>query len=243
MSLGARLLNVFAIPGDVFAEVKATPPAPANWVVPALLLIVVSWVSVWLVFSQPTIQHQIIEAGQRSIEKTISKNHIPKEKADAMNQAVEKYAVIGAQISGAVWVVLSAFAVPFCWGLILWLVGVKVFKGQFSYMKAVEVAGLAAAIEVLAAVVRTLLIVGLDNFMASPSAALLVKDFDPQKPSHALLATANIMSFWVLMVRAVGLGKLSGVPLSRAALWVFGIWALYMSLWLGFGIAMQGVAR
>ena len=43
MSLVGRLLNVFATPGDVFQEVKAAPETAANWLVPALILIAVSW--------------------------------------------------------------------------------------------------------------------------------------------------------------------------------------------------------
>jgi len=212
--------------------------------VPALLLILVSWVGVWLIFSQPTIQHQVIEAAERSVEKSIAKNpKITKEQADAIRQGIEKWGVIGGEISGATAAVGVAFASPFGWGLVLYLVGVKLLKRPFTYMKAVEVAGLANAIAVLDALVKILLIVGLDSLTASPSAALLVKDFDPQKPSHALLAAANIMTFWLLMVRAVGLSKLTALPISRAALWVFGVWALLTSLGLGFMAVGQSFGR
>jgi len=243
MSLGARLLNVFAIPGDVFTEVKSAPPSAANWLAPALLWIVVGWFGVWLILSQPTIQHQVVEAFEKRAEMSIAKNHMPKEQADQMRQTIEKYAVVSARFSGAAAVVGFALASPFAWGLALWLIGIRAFKSQFSYLKAVEVAGLANTIAVLDVILRILLVFGLDSLTASPSAALWVKDFDPQKPSHSLLAAAtNIMTFWVLMVRAVGLAKLSARPLMRAALWVFGIWAVLMSLLLGFGLAAQGLA-
>ena len=57
-SLAARLLNVFAIPGDVFEEVKNSAMCMANWLVPALLLIVVGCIGASLVYSQPAIQQQ-----------------------------------------------------------------------------------------------------------------------------------------------------------------------------------------
>jgi VIT1/CCC1 family predicted Fe2+/Mn2+ transporter len=243
-SLGARLLNVFAIPGDVFTEVKSAPPSVGNWLLPALLWIVVSWVGVWLIFSQPAMQHQVIDALEKSVEKSVAKKHIPKEQADQMRQSIEKYGIIFTKVGGAAGVVGIAFASPFAWGLVLWLIGVQVFKGKFGYMKAVEVAGLASTISVLEAVLRVLLVFGLDSITASPSAALLVKDFDPQKPSHSMLAAAtNIMTFWVLMVRAVGLAKLSGKPLMRTAVWVFGIWAAVTSVRIGFELAMQAAFR
>jgi hypothetical protein len=135
--------------------------------------------------------------------------------------------------------VFVAFTTPFGWGLILWLVGTQVLKGHFAFLKAVEVAGLASAISVLEAVVKALLIVSMGNLFASPTPALLVKDFDPQKPSHALLAVVNVMTFWVLAVRSAGLARLAGVPYVRAAVWVFAIWAAYTSALLGLGLAAK----
>jgi Yip1 domain len=240
MSLGARLLNVFAIPGDVFTEVKGAPSSIANWLVPALLWLAVCWVGVWLLLSQPTMQRQVIDYFQKSNEKSFAHYHVPKEQADQMRQTTEKYAVGIAKFILGTGVLVFAFASPFAWGLLFWLVGRRVFKGKFGYLKAVEIAGLAETITVLDIVVRILLAFGLDNISASPSAALLVKDFDPQKPSHSILAFAtNVMTFWVLAVRSIGLAKLSAAPFVRAAFWVFGIWFLLASLFLGFGIAMR----
>jgi hypothetical protein len=239
MSLVARLLNVFAIPGDVFGEVKSSVLSHANWVVPAVLLTILGWISVTLIFSQPAIQQQLQEMTSQAIEKQIEKIHPSKEQADQMRTIGEKYAGISQKIMGGITPAVVGFATPFFWGVILWLVGTKVLKGQFSFMKAVEVAGLANAIAVLDSIIRTLLILGLGNLFASPSAALLVKDFDPQKPSHSLLAVANVMTFWLLAVRSIGLARLSGAPFLRSAAWVFGIWALYTSLLMGIGLAAK----
>jgi hypothetical protein len=96
-------------------------------------------------------------------------------------------------------------------------------------------------IGVLEAVVKTLLIVGLGNLFASPSLALLVKPFDPQNPVHSALAAVNIMTFWLLAVRALGLARLSGVSFGRAAAWIFGIWTVFTGLLIGFGAALQAI--
>ena len=84
-----------------------------------------------------------------------------------------------------------------------------------------------------------LLILGLGNLYASPSLMLLVKDFDPQNTVHGLLAIVNVMTFWLLAVRAVGLARLSGVSFAKAALWVFGIWAAYTGFLTGLGLLVQ----
>src|SRR5262249_5941039 len=97
-------------------------------------------------------------------------------------------------------------------------------KGGFSYVKALEVAGLANMIAALEAVVRALLVFVTSNIFASPSLALLVKNFDPQNTQHSLLAALNVMTIWLLAVRAIGLARLTGASFGKAAAWVYGIW-------------------
>jgi hypothetical protein len=203
----------------------------------------VSWVGVSLIFSQETIKHQMMEVADRAMQKQIDKQHMSKDQAEKTLQMGEKFAVIGGTVSALGAAAVASFATPFWWGLIFWVVGTKVFKGNFSYMKGAEVAGLANTIAVLEAIVRILLIVGLGNLYASPSAALLVKDFDPQKPSHSLLAVANVMTIWILAVRSIGLGRLVGVSLFRAAFWVFGLWAAWTSFVIAVSAGLQAAVK
>ena len=67
---------------------------------------------------------------------------------------------------------------------------------------------------------------------ASPSLMLLVKDFDPQNLGHSLSAAVNVMTFWLLAVFSIGMARLSGVALTKAVLWVFGLWAAYTGFFL-----------
>lgn len=237
MSLPARLLNVYAAPGEVFESVKAARGSVANWLVPALLAMVLGWVGLWLVFSQPAIQQQLSEMTNKQLDEQVAKGKIPEaaaERARTLAQASVKFSMYAGPP-------LAAFATPFWWGLILWLAGAKALKGGFGYMKAVEVAGLSAMIGVLDGIVRVMLILLTGNLYASLSPILLVKNFDPQNTAHALLGLVNVMLFWVLAVRAVGLSKLAGVSFARAAAWVFGIWAAYTGLITGFGLAMKAI--
>jgi hypothetical protein len=163
------------------------------------------------------------------------------QQAEQARAAAAKFGSIGSKIGAYVAPVFAGLVIPFWWGLILWLVGTQALKGDFSYMKGVELAGLAAMISVLDAIVRTLLILIMGSLFASPSLALFVKQFDPQNPVHGLLAAANIMSFWVLLVRSIGLARLSGVGVGKAAAWVFGSWFVLTGLFMGLGFAMQAM--
>jgi hypothetical protein len=239
-SLFSRLTNIFAAPGEVYDEVKASPPSTANWLRPALVLILVSWVGAWLVLSQDTVKQQLSDITSKAIEKQIEKSRVPKAQAQAARQAGEKWGSIGMKISMVAGPVFVAFASPFWWGLILWL-GAKVFKGNIGFMKAVEVAGLANMIVALEAIVRILLIVGMGNLFASLSPVLLIKEFDPNNTLHGVLATFNVLILWALAVKSVGLARLCGVSFGPAAAWVFGIWAAYTAFFIGLGAAMRAV--
>ena len=243
MSLGGRLLNVFATPGDVFQEVKTANISTANWLVPALILIAVSWVAAWLIFSQDSITHQLSEITDQAIQKQIERTHMSEQQAEQARAMGEKWAGISAKVAAGLGPVVGGFVTPFFWGLIVWLVGAKLFKGNFPYMKAVEVVGLANMVSVLDVIVRTLLIVGLGNLYAAPSLVLLVKEFDPQNTVHSLLAIVNVMAFWLLAVRAIGLARLSGASFAKAALWVFGIWAAYTGFLIGLGAVIQAAFK
>lgn len=235
MSLAARLLNVFAIPGDVFSEVKISRAKAVNWLVPASLFLCVSWVAAWLVFSQDQVKEQIRQYTEQTIQKQVDQGRM----SDTEAERARRYAVSGAQLVAYTGPALVAFAAPFWWGLILWLVGRKIFRSDFSYLKAVEVSGLAGMIGVLQVAVKTLLIVGLNNPFASTSAALLANGDDPQNATFRLLSLVDVMAFWLLAVRAIGLARLAEVPFARAAIWVFGVWALTTGLLLGLGFAMH----
>ncbi len=241
-SLPARLLNVFAAPGDVFEEIKMRPVSTANWLVPALVFVVLCWVGGILIFSQDSIKQQLSDFASKAVEKQIEKTKATGAQADAIRQQGEQAAILITKISAGVVPVLAGMLSPFWWGLIMWL-GSKVLKGGTTYMKAVEAAGLANIINVLAAVVETLLKLSLGNFFATPSLALLVKDFDPQNPTVGLLAVVNVMVFWALAVRSVGLARLSGSSFVKAALWVFGIWVAYTGLLAGIGFAARAVFK
>lgn len=239
MTLTARLVNVFAAPTDVFDAVKTSAPSAWNWAAPALAFILASWVGASLIFSQPAIKQQLNDITEQAIHKQVQRGQMSQEQAERAEEVGAKYAGM-IQKAGAVAVpVVAGFSSPFIWGLFLWLAGTKALKGNFDYMKAVEVVGLGNVLLVLDAILKTLLVVIMGNLYASPSAALLLKHFDPQSSLHALLALVNIMTFWLLAVRAIGLARLASVSLVKAGIWVFGIWAAYTAFFFGVGAAAR----
>jgi hypothetical protein len=241
-SLAGRLLNIFAAPGEVFDSIKNTAVAHSNWVAPAMILLVVGWIGGALVFSQESVKQQIRDTSERAIEKQIAKQHMPEAQAEQVRQAAGKYSTIGPIIGAAMVPIFTAFATPFLAGFFLWLIAKYALKSTLPYMKAVEVVGLAAMISVLEAIVRTLVIILTGNMYASFSPFLLIKDFNPENTLHSLVAFANPLIFWLLCVRAIGIAKVTGSSVTKAACWVFGVWLAYSGFFwaLGWGARQLG---
>ena len=239
MSLAGRLFNVFATPGEVFEHIKRAPVSAGNWIAPALLTIVVSWVGVWLIFSQDSIQQQVKDMANQAIDKQVEKGKLTQETAEERRPMAEKATGVMVRVGAYAGPVFIALLVPFWGGLIVWLVGTNVFKADYSYLKGVEVAGICGMVNLLDAVVRPLLILITGSLFASPSLALLVPQFDPQNSVHGLLAAVNVMTFWALALRATGLSRLTGCGFGKAAAWIFGIWAGQTGFFIGLGFLFR----
>lgn len=243
-SLAARLMNVFAVPGEVFEEVRASAHSVGNWLVPALVGSVVGVLSIIIVFSQPAIQQQFREQQEQALEKRLNKmvqaGQITRQQAEQQKEMAGRFmGPMMIKISGSVAAGFWSFARVFLWALVLWLLGLWVLRVRFGYLKAAEIAGLAGMIGVLGTLVKLLLQVNLSNPASSPSLALAVKTFDPQNPWHLVLAGLNVFDMWELGLLALGLARLTGVPFARAGLPVLGVWVLLSSLMIAFAAVMQ----
>jgi len=242
MSLPARLMNVFAIPGDVFEEVKGTRNTVSNWLMPALIGSVVGALAAIVMFSQPTIRQQLREKQEQALEQQIKDGKLTRQQADQAIAVIDKFTgPTMMAIFGSVGAVVTGFIRLFWWGLVLWLLGRWFLKARFNYMKAVEVAGLASMITVLGMIVSMLLIVNLGKMFSTPSLALVVSDFDEKNKSHLLLGAVNVFNFWLIGVLGAGLARLAGVPFLRAVFVVLGYWLAVSLLLIVVGLGTMAL--
>jgi hypothetical protein len=244
MSFAARLLNVFAIPGEVFASVKARRFSLANWLVPALLSAAVGVFTVLVFVSQPAFQRQIqdlVERQAKGLDQQVKAGKVKQADADramALTRAVTTPPVL--KLLGSVAAALASGIRIFWWAFLLWLLGRVFLKVRFGYLKTLEVAGLGLMINVLGTIVILLLMVKLPTLFSGSGAALAISDFDAARKSPLLLGAANVFSFWLMGVFSVGLAKLANVPFLRAAWFVFATWVIQESLLaLAAGVFLQ----
>lgn len=236
-SLAARLINVFAMPGEVFGEVKASANSVANWLVPVIVASVVTAVAAFILFSQPAFQQQMREAQTKKIDQQVKAGKMTQAQADQALAIMDKFAgptmMKIAAVPGAL---ISSACRLFWWALVLWLLGRWLLKARFDYMKTLEVVGLAMMIGVLGTIVTVLLQVNLAKMFATPSLGLVLSDFDATRKSHLILGALNVFSIWQVAVLAAGLSRLASVPFLRASWVVFTYWVVQESALILIGL-------
>ena len=243
-SLPARLLNVFAIPGEVFAGVKTSRVCISNWLVPALLLTVVGVAAALIVVSQPAFQRQMRDLTDRrakALDQQVKAGKVKQVDADRAMAIFRAFTTPVALrgVWGGVAAVVGVARV-FWWAFILWLLGRKFLAVRFCYPKALEVAGLGLMINVLGTLVTLLLMVNLPKLFTTRGLAFTVSDLEASRKSLLLLVVAVVFSLWLLGVLALGLAKLANVPFQRAAWFVFAAWVVQESLlYLCAGVVVQ----
>jgi hypothetical protein len=241
MSLAARLLNVFAIPGEVFEVVKASRFRVWNWLLPALLSVLVGMVTISVLMSQPSVQRLVVarsEQQAKALDQQVKAGKITRADANQVQAATRIITdPVTLKTMGFTAAALIGVVRVFWWAFILWLLGRLFLKVRFGYLKALEVAGLGLMISVLGGIVMLLLTVNLNKMFGSPGLALVVADFDAARKSPLLVGATTVFSFWLVGVLSVGLAKLAGVPFLRAAWFVFAVWVIQES----FFMLVQGV--
>jgi len=228
MSLGGRLANVFVAPGEVFDEVKTSPPTLTNWVVPLVIMAITGIIYTLVVFSQPTIIQGMKAPMEKKFQEMVDSGKMTRQAADQQLEMVEKF--MSPQFFKVVGILSSVFLLPailFFTALIIWLIGIYAFGGSFPYMKAVEGVGLAGVVTVPGTLVGMLLAVIYGNLGMTAGPILLVGHFDAGHRMDRVLSALDLGSLWWVAVLAVALSRLSGGSFLKSALWGFGLWLLF----------------
>lgn len=222
-----RMINLFAAPGDLFENVRLTPPTSTNWIIPLLLFVVVVIAMSQIVIHTPSLAAQMEAMIQKGFDDNIAQGKMTEDQAA---QAMEfarpgsPMFIVG-QIAGVI-IVTPIFL--FLLSLVYWLLGKWGMSATAPYMKVVEVIGLTFFIGILENIVTTLLMIGFDSLHASPGLALTVlQNFDQQNKLHIALSKVNLFTFWDLTVLSIGLSRLFQRHLPKVLVLVFALWLVW----------------
>lgn len=239
-SLAARLLNVFAMPGSVFEEVRHSPPNAANWFVPALLGGVVFAISFALVVSQPDFIKKNRASQDQAIEQQVKAGKVSQADADQTLKVLDRLYDTGTlKVFGVLGGTVAGFIRVLWWGFVLWLLARVFLRVRVPFGKMLEASGLAGMIGVIAVIVTFLLEMKLGDQIGSEAST---KGFDPGNVAHLAIMVLNFFHVWQAGVLASALARMACVPFFRGALLLFPFWLLWMSAAAIFGSGLLGLA-
>jgi hypothetical protein len=234
MPLGARLVNVFAAPGEVFSSVARAPFMASNWLVPAIIVGLIGLIVNLVIFTNPALVQQIQDIQEKEFQKAVDRGRMTEEQVEHAREAMLGIGMTIARVASAVGGVIYGFLAPLWWGLLAWLTGRWILRGTLPYMRAVEVAGLSSLIAALGMLVGMFMAVGTGQLMSGPHFGLLVKGFDMSNRGHLALAAVNVFSLWQLAVIALGISRLIGRAFGQVLLVLGLIWAGYKAIAVAF---------
>ncbi len=225
LSFTDKIAGIFATPADLYEQLRLTPPAASNWVIPTLILIVLSIASIFLVMNDPVLMDQMMAPQREALAKAVQEGRITQDAADRQAEMMgsgSPFILIGLLVGTPI----TVFVMLFLFAFLFWLIGKFVMKSTAPFMKIVEVYGLTFYIGALGILVTAALRYALGSFHASPSLALLVLPFDVHNKLHIALSLLNVFTIWGLVVTSIGLAKVFQRDFPKVLVLIFAVWIL-----------------
>lgn len=221
MSLAARLLNVFAIPGEVFEDLRTAPRSFANWLAPVLIVTAIGMLTVLSVAKPPLIE-EFLQSQRKNYDALVDANKIKRAEADQMLTLLRTLSQPAAIKIGGTLAFFVIGMLRVCgWAFVLWMLALVFLKVRLDFFKTLEIAGLATMITALSLFVNFLLAVDFGS-----DAPLAWSEIQARGSTPLLLILANVFSVWFVGLLANGLARLSGVLFARTFLLVLGCWIM-----------------
>lgn len=240
ISFSDIMMNVFAAPADAYEGIRTSPARASVWVVPMIVVILLSCVYTWIMFSNEAIKTQFMDARREALQEQVQSGKIRQDQADAGMDQMEKAGgmmIVGGIIAVAVITPIMLFVIA----LFLWLIGKFALKADLGYGKYLELWGSSQWIGVLGTIVTILLMVGLGSMYATPSGALgILGSFKPHNTTHKLLASINVFLIWQLIVVGIGMAKYAGKSSGTGFSVGVGLWIIWVLISV-FGMAALGM--
>ncbi len=231
-----RASNVFAAPGDLYAEVATAPVRNSSWSIPFIISLLLTFLVVFSLYNNPALRQQVFDRQEEALQQQVKSGSLTQEQYDTAVSRMESsgpvfFILIGGGVA-AVWSAVLFFAIA----LVFWLVVRFLLKSPLTYMKMLEAYGLSICISILGTII-TMLMMNLFNTMyATPSAAAFIMgSFDPGRILDRFLIQLNIFTIWEIVVLGIAIQKVSGKGAGVSMAVPFGLWGAWVILSSIFG--------
>ncbi len=237
LSHADKLSGMITSPGQTFSEMSLHKPKSIDWILPILVLIVVSILSNYVMMNVPTVKGKImekqIEMMKENFDHQVEIEAMTAEEAEKQfNNIVDKMqdgnAGIGIFGSG-VSIVIIVFLFFFLVSLVLFIFARFIFKDQGTYSHALVAYGLPSYITAFQVIITTLITI-LSGELINGTSLNTIVGADPISLNGFLMSKIDPIRIWYYAVISIAFAKMFRAEnTTKYYITIFG-------LWIGFGL-------
>lgn len=214
LAFSDKLVGVFSEPVATFTDMAKFPTKFSDWFIPALILIMLSLGSQFLITSNPILKQKVIEQRLEMIEsqfdQAVEAGQMSQNQADQRMEMIRDNMdqQMGAQmIIGLVIGFFAFFIFFFIVAGYFFLIAKFVLKGDGTYGNAMTAIALPYYILMVQAVVTVIVMMATDDLFVGVNLAALV---DAGKDTYLefLFKRIDVFSIWYYTIAGIGLAKL-----------------------------------
>lgn len=223
-----KVVGIFSSPRETFESIKQHP----TWLLPFLLLCVVSYGSLYLT-------RDVVL--QTQIERIENNPNIPTDQADKIVERMRS-SMTG---SGRIWQfamvpvgILVAFSVV---SAVLLFGGNVLLGGSAKFKQIFVMYTWSSLISALSAIIKTPLILATGSISVGTSLAAFMPSDQYATFLYNFLGKFDVFSIWQVIVVAVGMSVIYQFAMRRSMILVGSLWFLYVLISAGLGALTQGM--
>jgi len=221
-----KLAGLFTEPAETFKTLASFAPKTVDWLIPLLVLSIVSVIAFGVQMSNAQVEYDFIEKQMSRMEPTIQKSIdsgvITEEQAETQRGFTKRFMVISAYA--------GKFFVPWVMTLISALVYLLLAKyvngGRGTYKASLVALSLPAYILMLGAIATAILTLATGVFYQSVNISELLS-MDADTTAGKLLMLVDVFMIWYFAVVSVAYAKIfGGKGVANYIMIVFGFWLI-----------------
>jgi hypothetical protein len=233
IALTDAMTGVITEPGATFEAIKKASKRN-YWLVPLIIVIVISIVSSYLITHDEelfaSIKQKQVETFKKNMEDRVKEGKMSQEEMEQSMERMEE----GLNRSNPLFIAISilgpiigAFVLLFLKGLIFWGV-LKIFKSTASYMEIICVAGLVSIISAIQVIIDTALAIFTGNINANIGPSLFLTAETIGEQLEKFFSHFDLIAIWGMVVLGIGFAKVSGLKTQVSLSVVFVLWIIWI---------------
>jgi hypothetical protein len=209
-----KIVGLFTEPVKTFSKMSKYPPKTVDWMIPILIVIVITILSQIVLMNNPVIKHAIMEKNIAKIEKQfkqmVDKGQLSQaqadEQLDTIRERMEKGGAL--QLIGViVGIPIVSFIFFFLVSGVLLIIAKYILRGDGTYKSAMAAYGLPFYVTALQIVIMVIAALVMNKFLTGVSVADLMSS-DKSSFLGFILGKLDIFSIWFYVLVGIGLAKM-----------------------------------